>query len=103
MSPRMSRVTSTEVEYYFQLVFDEGGSVRLTRSEGKLDRGERSMGMLLKVPRSLWQTPTLRATVEIADPGNPRAVIDVKAASEAVSQALGIDIDLVVQQPPEQV
>ncbi len=104
MAPRNSQVRSTEVEMFFYLVFDERGSVRLTRTEGKLDRGERAMAMLLKVPRSLWRTAQLRATVEIADPGNPKAEIDVTAAAEAIRETLGdgINVELsVVRQTGE--
>jgi hypothetical protein len=99
MSPRTSRVSNDTVEMAFYLVFNEAGSVRLTRTEGKLDRGEKSMGLMLKVPRSLWKTPQLRATVEIADPGVPQATIDVQAASAALREVTGLDIDVRVVVP----
>lgn len=96
---RYSTVRSTEVEMAFSLIFTESGDIRLTRGEGKLDRGERSMAMLMKVPRSLWRTANLRATIEIADPGNPKAEIDVTAAANAIRETLGdgVNIELAVK------
>lgn len=98
MGPRNSTVSSTEVEMFFQLVFDERGNIRLTRTEGKLDKGERSMGVTLKAPRSLWRTAQLSARIEIADPGNPKAEIDVTAAAAAIRETLGdgVNIELTV-------
>ncbi len=80
------KITPDSVEMAFNLIFDEEGGLRLTRGEGKLDRGERSMGLTLKVPRSLWRTPQLKATIEIADAGIPRPVIDVAAANAAIRE-----------------
>lgn len=105
MPVKNSRRTSTEVEMGFYLIFDETGHIRLTRTEGKLDRGERSMDLLLKVPRSLWRTAQLKAEISIADPGNPKAAIDVTAAVAAIRETLGdgIHVELSVKEPPEDV
>lgn len=99
MSPRNSRVTSTQVEYGFWLVFEEAGAIRLTRTEPGLDRAERSMFIQATLPRSLWRTPTLRATIGVkADPaGNYTA--DIEAAADALRSAIGVDIDLRVIPP----
>jgi hypothetical protein len=91
---RYTSRTATEVVMHFHLVFDEAGTLKLSRSEPRLNRGERSMALALKVPRTLWQTPQLSASIEITDPGNPKAEIDVKAASDALREVTGLDIDV---------
>ncbi|PWJ88448.1 hypothetical protein C8D77_111171 [Mesorhizobium loti] len=99
MSPRNSRVTSAEVIYGFWLIFEEAGGLRLTRTEPSLDRSERSMFIQATLPRSLWRTPTLRATIGVkADPSGSYTA-DIEAAADAVRSALGVDIDLKVIPP----
>ena len=82
--------TATEMHYTFHLAFDEEGGVRLTRGE-----------LALKVPRSLWRTAQLSARIEIADPGNPKAEIDVTAAAAAIRETLGdgVNVVLTVDEP----
>jgi hypothetical protein len=96
-------ISASEIKYDFHLAFDEGGSVRLTRAEPSLAEGERSMKLSLRVPRSLWRTAQLSAKIEIADPGNPKAEIDVTAAAEAIRQTLGdgVNVTLAVDAPTE--
>lgn len=93
--------TATEMHYTFHLAFDEEGGVRLTRGEPGLAKGERSMELALKVPRSLWRTAQLSARIEIADPGNPKAEIDVTAAAAAIRETLGdgVNVVLTVDEP----
>lgn len=99
--PRNSRVTDTHTIYGFWLVFEEAGGVRLTRSAPHLDRAERSMFIEAALPRSLWRTPTLRATVNVnpGSAGTHEASIEV--AADAMRKALGVDIDLRVIPPDE--
>jgi hypothetical protein len=101
MSPRYSVVRADHVEYGFWLVFDEAGGVRMSRGEPFLSRGERAMNLTAKLPRSLFATPQLRATINVVD-GSPEVKqIDVGAAERALKHALGVDIDLRVNPPPE--
>jgi hypothetical protein len=99
MSPRSSRVTSTHINYGFWLIFDNTGVVRLTRTEPGVSRDERSMFIQATLPRSLWRTPTLRATIGVkADPAGSYTA-EIEAAADALRGALGVDIDLKVIPP----
>ncbi len=99
MSPRNSRVTKDTVEYGFWLVFEEAGSVRMTRTEPNLDRSERSMFVQATLPRSLWRTPSLRATIGVKPGPEGGFNVNLEIASEALRSALGVDIDLQVIAP----
>ena len=85
----------------FWLAFDAWGSVRLSRGEPDLKRGERAMSITAKVPHSLFSKPTLRATLNIEAPAPQDQVIDFTAAAVALKEALGVDIDVRVEQPPQ--
>ena len=77
-------------------MFDgENGSAPKTYArEPKLARTERAMYVEVLLPKALWQTPSLRATVSIEDPGVMPVKIDVQAASDALKTAIGLDVDL---------
>ena len=96
---RYNSITFDRVEMAFHLIFSEDGSLRLTRAEPDLARGERSMALTLRVPRSLWRTAQLTAEISIADPGNPKATVDVAAAAAAIRETLGdgVNIELTVK------
>lgn len=81
------------------LVIHRDGSVRSTRAEPDLDRNERAISLTLKVPKALWKTPQLRATLTIEAPDPTAQAIDITAASGALKEALGVDIDLRVNGP----
>jgi hypothetical protein len=89
----------TATRFDFWLVFDKEGPMRLTRKAGKLSRNERALFVQATLPQSLWETPTLKASIVVADPGSAQRSVDVAAAAEAVRQAIGLDIDLQVKQP----
>lgn len=94
MSPRASVVRSQEIEYSFWLVFDDHGGMRFTRTEPGLDRNERAMSMRAVLPTSLFKTPTLSGSITVPDVEGGAFKVDVRAASEALKGALGVDIDL---------
>lgn len=96
MAPRNSRVTSTHVEFGFWLIFEEAGGVRLTRTEPHLDRAERSMFVQAKLPRSLWNKPTLRADIAVQHGQDISKPINLNLAADALRSALGVDIDMKV-------
>lgn len=89
------------LEVGFWLIFDSMGSVRLTRGEPSLDRWERGMQMLVKVPLALFKTPTLRASIEIQAPEPAIPPIDLTAAAEALKQSLGCDVDIRIIEPEQ--
>lgn len=96
MSPRHSTIRSTEIEYGFWLVFDADGGMRFSRGEPSIATGERSMSCQAKLPRSLFRTPTLTATIGVSGPAPTAFHIDVEAAGAALRQVVGCDIDLQV-------
>lgn len=99
---RFSSVRRDHVEFAFWLVFAEDGSVRLTRGEPSLARNERAMSLSATLPRSLWRTPALRASITMPEGAAPdRINIDIEAASEALKSVLGVDIDLTVREAGE--
>jgi hypothetical protein len=93
-----TKSTPTHLEFGFWLVFNSTGDIRLTRGRPSCTRDEHSMKMVVSLPKSLWQQPQLSGHITITDPAAP-INIDVTAASEALSTALGVDIDLRIQSP----
>lgn len=89
-------------EVAFWLVFDVSGSIRLTRGRPDLSRNERGMAMLVRVPHALFKTASLSATMTIEAPDPVVPPIDLTAATEALKQALGVDIDVRIVMPEDQ-
>ena len=96
MAPRHSAIRADHIEYSFWLVFASDGSVRFLRGEPNIGRHERAMACTARLPLSLFRTPTLKATIGVAGPEPGAFAVDVKAASEALSWSLGVDVDLQV-------
>lgn len=69
--------------------------VRVTAGAPALKRNERSINLKLNLPLALFETPSIVATINVADTG-AQVSIDAEAVSEAVRQAIGMDIDLQV-------
>lgn len=84
----------------FWLIFDSNGGVRLTRGEPGLARNERGMSMTARLPGALFRTPTLSGTMTIEAPEPVLPPIDITAAAEALKAALGVDIDLQINDHP---
>jgi hypothetical protein len=98
MSKQFSIRRTDHWDISFWLIFDNLGGVRLTRGQPALGRNERSMSMSVKLPYALFKTPTLSASLTIDAPEPMVPAIDITAASEALSKALGVDIDLQVRE-----
>lgn len=87
-------------EIAFWLIFDAWGSVRLTRGEPELGRGERGMSIVAKIPHALFNVPTLRASLDVSAAEPLLPTFDLSAASAALKQAIGVDIDLQIVPAP---
>lgn len=98
---RYSRVKDGYVEASLYLICDSVGNVGITRGPPDLGRDQRAVALTLKLPTALWKVPSLQATLTIEAPPVPAPLIDVRAASEALSGVLGVDIDLVVRDHDE--
>ena len=98
MSKRFSAVLRDKIEYSFWLIFDDAGGMRLSRGEPQCGRAERAMSVSATLPKALFATPRLSATIAVSSDVSA-ATIDIAAASEALRSALGVDIDLVIREP----
>jgi len=94
MSTRYTIIRSDGLEYGFWLIFSMDGNVRMSRGEPSISRGERAMSCTAKLPKSLFKTPELKASIAIGEQIPDTFQIDVAAASEALKQAVGVDVDL---------
>lgn len=92
--------TTTQITYDFWLVFSGDGSMKMARGEPDLGRNQRAMAMKAVLPTSLFKTPSLTGSITVADNGAVALKADVKAASEALKLALGVDIDLRISESP---
>lgn len=101
MSPRYSTVRADSIDYAFWLIFKADGSMRFARGEPTIQRGERAMGVTAVLPKSLFRTPVLTARIGVQGEEGDRFQIDVKAASEALSAAIGCDVDLRIRETSE--
>lgn len=101
MSARYSSVHGDRIEYAFWLIFKADGSMRFSRGEPSIQRGERAMGVTAVLPKSLFRVPVLTAQIGVQGEDGERFQIDVKAASEALSAAIGCDVDLRIRETPE--
>jgi hypothetical protein len=90
-----------EIEFPFWLTFNgKTGNVSLGRSKPATGRDERSISCVAKLPKALFMTPELRATITVAAPeAGTEFKIDTQAAAEALRGALGVDVDIVVNTP----
>ena len=66
----------------------------MTRNKPLISRSERAMAVIARLPKSLFSTPTLSATLTLTDEGAGVIVVNLEAANAALKQALGVDIDL---------
>lgn len=85
--------------FHFWLTLYPDGDMKMSRGEPNVERTGRKMKIELKVPKAVFKTPELKAIVTVADPGDCPIQIDTEAAASALKAALGVDIDLHVEQP----
>lgn len=83
-----------KIEISFFLTFAEDGAIRLLTKQPALGRDERSMAMTLKVPRAIFRTPALSATVTINAENAPKTHIDTQAAASALKELFGAKVDV---------
>lgn len=93
---RHSGQTEKDISYSFWLAFDDLGAVTLTRAKPNLGRSERGMQLTVTLPKALFQTPELSASIKVDSPVGTPLKIDATAAAEALSKSLGMPVDLVV-------
>lgn len=90
-------MSQTHIDFGFWLTFGVSGTIRLTIREPSISRDERKMFVEARLPKSLWNTPHLRATITVTDDEHePKFNLDLTAAGDALRTALGVDIDMQV-------
>ena len=99
MSPRYSTVRADKVDYSFWLVFGSDGTMRFSRGEPDITRGERKMKANAVLPMSLFRTPELKLTIGVDDPGAAAFNIVVGAVQDELRPVIGVDIDVRVESP----
>lgn len=97
MSTRYSVRRSDHIEYGLWLSFSMAGDVRASRREPSLAAGWRAMKVTVRLPLALFRTPVLKAEIAVpaADASDYR--LTVEAAGEQLKKALGLDIDLRIE------
>lgn len=99
MSQRYSTIRMDRIDYGFWLVFGEDGSMRFSRGEPNISRGERKMSANATLPLSLFSTPQLKLSIGVDDPGNAAFNIDLQAVSDALRPVVWCDIDVRLETP----
>lgn len=96
---KSSIIDATSITYDAHLVFDVDGGLRLTRQASALARGERSMAIVLRVPRSVFAEPALKASITIADDTHRSEIIAKVGhnAAEVLREHMGVDLNLTVE------
>lgn len=90
--PQSSRDAAT-LRVWGWLVLDERGGLRLTRKEGRLAPGERAIKLAVEVPRSIFRTPQLKATVTIPKDQSPEELV---AKTQGLADQLGAGLGMTV-------
>lgn len=98
MAARFSSISRDSITYSFWLAFDENGGLSMSRAEPGIGPRDRTMSLQLKVPRSIFHTPTLTATITLQGSDAPRPVIDVQASEAALKEATGFDVQLTIKE-----
>ena len=94
--PRHTRWTPVTITYTYWLIFDRNGKVRLTREAPSVGRSERAMRVETKLPRSIFDTPYLKAKIDFPDPGDgyDSAIQAQVEVTEALNSVVGVDVDV---------
>lgn len=94
---------ATHWRFVFWLVFDNNGKIRQTMREPDISRNERKMQIVADLPKSLWSSPELKATIKVTDDNRePKFEIDLTAAGDAMRSALGVDVEMRIVPPSEE-
>ncbi len=96
MSARASVIRSDTIEYGLQLVFDDQGGARTTRTAGKLAANERAMSITVTLPKSIFKRTSLTATIKVEDNDFSIPPIDISAIQSSLRDAFGADVVLTV-------
>lgn len=106
MSKHYGHVDGTHVVLDFWLTIDSGSGpqhsrrphVKASAGEPDIRRNERAINLKMKLPRALFETPSIVATINVEEP-MPAIHIDAEAAAAAVKKAIGMDVHIAVVEP----
>lgn len=77
----------------------------ITRSMPRLARGEVALALDLKIPAAIFESPTLRASIEVPADAVKAPVIDsivLDNIKQVMSQQLGVNLEISVVEPVRQ-
>lgn len=98
MTNRHSVITGTTIEYSGHLIVDGKGGMKLSRSQPGLAPGERAIKLTVKVPRAIFKTPALVASIEVPQDTSP-PVINAETLGQienALSMGVGLKVSVTV-------
>jgi hypothetical protein len=101
MAPRHSNTYGSSIVFAAWLVIDDIGRMSLTRGQPKLSPKERAVSLTLTVPKSLFKTPSLKASITI-----PETVVPPEISAGTIAQlenvlkaGMGLDFKITVGGP----
>lgn len=102
MAAQFTQTHLDPMRFEFWLVFAADGGMRFSRGQPQVSRGERAMACSAMLPKSLFRTPELKATISFPDGAPQDFKIDIEAAGEALRHVVGVDIDLQIRETPRE-
>jgi hypothetical protein len=94
--------TTDSLTYRAHLIIDERGGMRITRSPAAMSTSERSIQLVLTIPKAVFRRPQLIAQITIDD-ADARSEIVAKVAAQAkdvLREAMGLDLTIVEEPKP---
>lgn len=91
-----------DLDFYLVVKRERGGmrrpTVKAVAGYPSMNRDERAINLKIKLPLALFETPSLSASIVVAEP--EQAVhIEATALAAAVRQVTGLDVDIKVVEP----
>ena len=97
-------VLHDETHYYFQgnLTLHPENGIKFTHGVPQgVSGGARILALEIQVPKSVFQTPALRATIDISDEQTDAIQIDTQACAGVLKEVIGADVAVTVRRPDE--
>ena len=98
MAARNTMVTGNSISFEGWLVISSTGKMSLTRNSPKLSPNERAVNLSLKVPKALFKTPALKASITIPDSVIPPEISagTIAQLENVLKSGMGMDFEITV-------
>lgn len=90
-----------DLDFWLTIGRGPGGStpsVKVSAGYPDLARNQRAMNLKIKLPLTLFELPSLSASIKVDSPAQA-ITIDATAIAEAVRQSIGCDVDIQIVTP----